>query len=120
MKRILPDDVYKKLPCSVVAVGSALKTVDRNVIKGLFSADLKSDGYLSLRGMNDLVRANLSVTRRDNFKRGQRPCLRDFCHGYSGRAVLCLLGHYVYIEKGDYYSFFFNGDDQVVSAWYLD
>ena len=120
MKRILPDNVYLDLPCSMVAVGCALKTTDKAVVRGLKSEFLKSDGYLSLDGMNRLVRAHMAVIRRENFKRGERPNLRDFCHSYSGRAILCLLGHFVYVEGGNYYSFFFNGDDPVVAAWYLD
>lgn len=120
MKRILPDNIFKGVPCSAVAVGCALKIHDKSAIDALISNDLHSDGYLSLNGMNKLVRAYMSVKRRVNYKRGERPCLRDFCHGYNGRAIVCLLGHFVYVEGGNYYSFFFNGDDPVVSVWYLD
>ena len=117
MKRILPDEIYRGVPCSVVSMGCALKITDRNALNALFSKELHSDGYLSLKGMNALVRSKMSVLRRTDFKRGQRPCLRDFCHSFSGKAVVCLLGHFVYVEGGDYHSFFFNGDDPVVAVW---
>lgn len=119
MKRILPATMYRRKPCSVVAVGCALGA-SQEALDGLTSPDLRSDGYLPLNGMNDLVRANLRVKRRVNYRRGMRPCLRDFCHSFKGRAVVCVVGHYLYVEGGDYYSFFYNGNDEVVSAWILE
>lgn len=101
-------------------MGCALHITDKSQLNGLFSAQLKDDGYLSLKGMNSLIRAHLPVKKRVDFKRGYRPNLRDFCHGYSGKAVVCVRGHFVYVEKGDYYSYFFNGDDEVVAVWYLE
>lgn len=118
MKRIIPDSKYRRRPCSVVAVGCAMRA-SQEALTALTSPDLKPDGYLSLNGMNALVRANLSVRRRVNYKRGMRPCLRDFCHSFNGRAVVCVTGHYVYVEGGDYYSFFYNGSDEVISVWIL-
>lgn len=120
MKRIVPDKIYRGLPCSVVAAGCALHLAVRASIRALYSPDLKRDGYLSLDGMNRLIRANMAVVRRVNYKRGQRPCLRDFCHEFSGRAVVCVAGHFVYVENGDYYSFFKNGNDEVISVWILE
>ena len=129
MKRILPNKVYKGLPCSVVAVGCAMGIDDKAEAKELLAearegafggGRLQADGYLSLRGMNALIRGHKAVTGRVDYKRGQRPCLRDFCHSYSGKAVVCLLGHFIYVEGGNYYSYFFNGDDPVVSVWCLD
>ena len=117
MKRITPDKIYRGKPCSVVAVGCALHNTSREVLKSLTSPLLRSDGYLSLDGMNRLVRANMAVTRRRNFRRGERPCLRDFCHGFDGKAVVCVAGHFVYVEDGDYYSFLWNGDDEVIAVW---
>lgn len=120
MKRHTPRNIYRRKPCSVVAVGCALKCTDESALKALKSPLLHSDGYLSLDGMNRLARANLSVKKRLNFKRGQRPILRDFCHGFSGKAIVCVAGHYVYVEGGDYWSFFWNGDDEVISVWEIE
>ena len=122
MKRITPDAIYEGLPCSVVAVGCALGITRKNDLKALFSDELKADGYLSLNGMNKLIRANLNVKNRVNYKRGERPLLVEFAHG-SGKgkkAVICVLGHYIYFDGKDYYSYFFNGQDRVVSVWYLE
>lgn len=121
MKRITPAKIYEGLPCSVVSVGTALGIAHRSELEGLFSADLRSDGYLTLKGMNALIRANMAVKRQEKFKRGERPALRDFAHEHKGqKAIICLLGHFVYFDGRDYHSFFWNGGDPVVSVWYLD
>lgn len=120
MKRHTPRSMYRRRPCSMVAVGCALKCADENALKALKSPLLRPDGYLSLDGMNRLIRGNLSVKKRVNFKRGQRPILRDFCHGFSGKAIVCVSGHYVYVEGGDYWSYFWNGEDEVISVWVIE
>ena len=129
MKRITPNDVYAGMPCSVVAVGTAMGVTDRSVVNGLYGdalsgsygPKLQEDGYLSLNGLNGLIRAKLSVVKRENFKRGQRPALRDWAHGdgKGRRAVVCVLGHYLYFDGRDYHSFLWNGGDPIVAVWYL-
>lgn len=80
MKRITPDKIYNDLPCSQVAVGCALGITDKEAVLRLKSPCLKNDGYLSLDGMNALVRANLDVKKRVNYRGGERPALRDWAH----------------------------------------
>lgn len=122
MKRITPDRVYEGLPCSMVAVGCALG--DKGAVlaaeDGLRSPDLRSDGYLSLDGLNRLIRANMAVKKMEYFKRGERPTLYNWAHEHIGqRAVICLLGHYIYFNGYDYFSYFENDDDPVVKVWYI-
>lgn len=119
MKRILPNKIYRGRPCSVVALGCAMHITDPEALSALYSPVLKKDGYLSLKGMTALVRECTGSRRRWLFKRESRPSLRDFCHTFKGKAVVCVLGHYVYVEGGDYYSFQYNGDDPVVAVWVL-
>ena len=120
MKRQIPDDIYREQPCSVVAVGCALNITESDALERLKSDSLHSDGYLSLKAMESLIRANMEVTGKAYFKRGERPALRDFAHANEGRkAVICLLGHYVYFDGRDYHSFFWNGGDPVVQAWFI-
>ena len=119
MKRILPNAMYRRKPCSVVAVGCALGA-SSDALTALTAPELRSDGYLTLDGMNRLIRAHMAVKRRFKYSRGDRPTLREFCHAFSGRAIVCVTGHYVYVEGGDYYSFFYNGKDEVISAWILE
>ena len=129
MKRITPDAIYEEMPCSVVAVGTAMGVTDRAVVisllqdalNGLHGAKLHDDGYLSLDGLNGLVRAKLSVRKREDFRRGARPLLRDFAHSHpSQKAVICVRGHYLYFDGKDYYSFLWNGSDEVIAVWYLN
>lgn len=118
MKRVKPNDIFSGEPCSIVAVGCALGESSADALTRLRSPDLHRDGYLSLDGMNRLVRANLSVVRRLNYKRGQRPKLRDWAHTHPGvKAVICVAGHFIYFDGRDYYSFFWNGGDEVISVW---
>lgn len=120
MKRVIPDDIYRGLPCSVVSAGCALGIDDLSRLSALFSGDLHDDGYLSLDGMNRLVRANMGVLRCEYFKRGQRPELCDFARAHEGqRAIICLLGHFIFFDGQDYHSFFENEEDPVVKVWYL-
>lgn len=117
MKRIVPGRIFAGEPCSVVAVGCALNVKSQAAVEALKSPLLHSDGYLSLDGMNRLIRANMRIKKRTNFARGARPCLRDFCHEFKGRAIVCVKGHFVYVENGDYYSFLKNGSDEVITVW---
>lgn len=118
MKQIIPDSIYNGLPCSIVSAGTALGINDLNGLSRLVSDDLRKDGYLSLRGMNTLLRANMSVIRRRDFKRGERPTLMEWAKAHEGvKAVICLLGHFIYFDGQDYHSFFKNDTDPVVAVW---
>ena len=120
MLRIEPDVMYEGWPCSVVSAGCACGIDDESSLDALVSNGLRDDGYLSLDGMNQLIRANQRVLRTDYYKRGQRPTLRDWAESHQGqRAVICVLGHFVYYNGSDYYSFFDNDQDKVVKVWYL-
>ena len=121
MNRITPDDIYRGLPCSIVALGCALGCADLETASSLCSDKIKEDGYLSLNGMNTLIRAHTAVKKVAYFRNGKRPALRDFAHANEGhRAIICLFGHFVYFDGHNYYSFFKNGSDPVVQVWYLD
>ena len=111
MQRIVPDEKFYDLPCSIVAVSLAK---GGQIIPTEVS---KTDGYMTLRDMNTYVRQNLSVAKRTDYKRGQRPILKAL--RLDGRAIVCVLGHYIYLENETYYSFFQNDYDQVVAVWKL-
>lgn len=121
MRRVIPNDIYRGLPCSIVAVGCALGVADLGALAGLQSPDLELDGYLSLKSMNTLIRANLRVKKAESYKRGERPTLGAWAHDHVGdEAIICVHGHFLYFDGYDYYSFFLNGKDPVVKVWYLD
>jgi len=120
MNQIIPDDIYWELPCSIVAVGCALGYTKEEDVANLDSDKLKYDGYLTLKGMNTLVRSCLTVKRALYYKKKERMTLKDFIKEYEGsKAVICLLGHFIYYDGKDYHSFFKNDDDLVVQVWFL-
>lgn len=112
MNRITPPQKFEGVPCSIVAVVCALKG---NVYVGDYVQNLKRDGYATLTVANRFIRANLPIKRRVDFKRGERPLLKDL--HFDGTAIVCVLGHYIFLDHEDYWSFFDNEDDEVVTVW---
>lgn len=113
IKRRDPSTIYFDVPCSMVAVGTATGSFPP------VPADLTEDGYLSLAGMNRYCRAQLTVTKAESFRRGERPSLKEFLEGNKQRAIICVLGHFIYAEGKTYWSFLRNAKDPVVKVWYL-
>lgn len=121
MRRIIPADIYREKPCSMVAVGCALGISDESALEGLRSPFLRSDGYLSLKGMDTLIKANAEVVRCESYRKGSRPMLCDWAHAHEGvKAVVCCLGHFVYFDGHDYHSFLWSGSLPVVATWILN
>lgn len=117
MRQVIPAEVYEELPCSMVALGSALGLADEERVSELASDALKDDGYLTLDGMNKLIRAHMKVKRTMYYRRFERPTLEQFMRRFKGKAIVCLLGHYIYVDGDEYYSFFENSQDPVVKVW---
>ena len=111
MKRIKPDEKLRRRPCLVTALTCACG-------KPKGTALIKSDGYATLGSANRWIRENVKVERRINFRRGERPKLKDL--HLDGRAVVCVLGHYLFLDHETYWSFFRNSDDEVVTVWVLE
>lgn len=126
MKRINPPLYCEGLPCSVVAVSCALD--NETWSNSPLIAPGRSDGYVTLQEMNKFVRHNLAVKKRIDFKRGERPKLKHLPAVLKKmlpkiverKAIVCVLGHYLYFDGKDYYSFFNNKEDDVVAVWVLE
>ena len=112
MKRVKPSETLRDTPCAMVAVACA-----RNAQKADTDVERQGD-YVSLASMNKYVRRLLRVRRQVKYKRGERPLLKDL--HFPGKAVVCVLGHYIYLDGETYYSFFKNSGDEVVSLWELE
>lgn len=80
---------------------------------------LKEDGYLTLDNMNRYIRKNLPVIKKDYYKRGERPLLKELLKDNKKKAIICVRGHYVYADQDRYYSFFDNDEDEVICIWWL-
>lgn len=115
MERIEPNAYLNGYPCSVVAVACALGTMPQKTEE--YMAQLKPDGYATLAVGNKFIRNNLEVKKRVDYKRGQRPKLKDL--HITGKAIVCVYGHLVYVDQETYWSFFDNENDEVVAVWYL-
>ena len=114
IKRRDPAPVFFNTPCSMVAVGTATGSFPP------IPTGLTPDGYLSLAAMNRYCRSVLPVTKSVSYRRGERPSLKEFLEGNTKRAVICVLGHYIYADGKTYWSFLRNAKDPVVRVWYLE
>ena len=112
MHRITPLESLSDEPCSVVAVACAL---NGNAITGDYYEKLRNDGYATLDVANKYIRANLPIKKRLNFRRGLRPKLKHL--HFAGKAIVCVYGHFLYLDHEEYWSFFDNEDDEVVTIW---
>ena len=112
MIRIEPEENLAPYACSVVAVSCALGHIPENL------PILRDDGWATLNVANKLIRAYLPVKNRVNYKRGQRPLLKDL--HLDGKAIVCVYGHLIYLDHEVYYSFFDNELDPVVAVWLLE
>lgn len=116
MNRHNPDSHLNGIPCSVVAVSTALGEIPVGTIE--YMRNLKADGYASLNVANRYIRDNLKVKRRKDYRRGERPKLKDL--HLEGKAVVCVYGHLIYLDHEDYWSFFENEEDDVVALWEIE
>ena len=115
MKRREPDAGLKDLPCILTAVRSAGGN-------NPMIPNIAEDGYCSLRDANKYIRDTFKVRKRTDFRRGERPTLKELIKNQkiTGPAIICVLGHFLFADGDTYYSFFKNGNDDVVAVWELD
>ena len=113
IKRREPQGMFADIPCAIVAVGTAIGKMPP-------APDaLREDGYLTLRGMDRYCRSLLPVTGKVQYAKGKRPTLRDFLETNKKKAIVCVLGHFLYAEGNTYWSFLKNAQDPVVAVWYI-
>ncbi len=116
---ISPKSKYNGLPCVYVAVGTAFDQINGIEFKESLPDELKSDGYATLNVANKYIRKNLSVKRRQGYRRGERPLLDEFLANNTEKCIICVFGHFIYVDQNKYWSFFDNSTDEVVAVWYL-
>ena len=114
MTRIIPDEDLINSPCSVVAVTMAKRKRGEEPIGYPL---LREDGYASLYVSNQYIRLNFPVKKRTDYKKADRPKLKDL--HIEKTAIVCVLGHLIYVDGDTYYSFFDNNEDSVVAVWEL-
>lgn len=118
--RIEPSERYYDKPCSYVAVGCAYENIFNKKFEVGLPSGLKNDGYLSLNFMDKFAREILSIKKKTYFKRDQRIRLKDFLKDNRKKYCVCVLGHFLYVNNGDYWSFFENEEDYIVCVWEIE
>ena len=78
------------------------------------------NGYISLDQMKKLTELYLSNhnVKYKYFSKKDRKRLCDF--DWTGKYIICVLGHYVYMENNIYFSAFDNDNDLIVAYWRID
>lgn len=127
MKRITPKDFYLDLPCSVVSIGCASEmlrgTFDYDKIRAFSEQASANDNYATLRSVNEQVRKFFNVKKYTYYIREQRKTLNQLAglqnwkNGFN--AIVCILGHFIFVNNDSYYSYFNNDNDKVVAVWEL-
>ena len=114
-----PDKKYRGQPCSVTCVGTAYDHIHTWPFTIIKPEEMRYDGYLRLRDMNQFAREYLPIAKRIDFKKNERPRLKEFLQTNETRCCICVPGHFLYADAQTYWSFFDNDDDKVITVWYL-
>lgn len=121
MKRITPKDFYLDLPCSVVSIGCAAESLygsfNYGKIKAFSEIASRNDNYATLRSVNEQVRKFFKVKKYTYFTRAERRTLKEF-RGIT--AIVCVIGHFLFLNGDNYYSYFENENDKVVAVWEIE
>lgn len=118
--QIIPSERFKGMPCSMVAMYYAYKDIYKQYIKVDEIIRTRQDGYLALSKMNTYANLLFKVKKAQQYGSTKRFCLKEFLKSNDKKCVVCVLGHYIYVDGKDYYSFFNNENDKVVKIWYVE
>ena len=108
MLRKSPPAVCDGIPCILAAIGTVKPLSQIEIIPD----SINPTGYTRLDAANRLIRKNLSVKKSIEYRRGNRPKLKEL--HLDGQAIVCVLGHYLYLDRETYHSFFDNENDEVI------
>ena len=114
-----PNPKYHNFPCSVVGTGTAYEYLTGNSFPMIMPKGIKDNGYLPLADEDAYIRQFLMVKKKKYYQRKDRITLSHFLSDYKGAAAVCVLGHFIFVDNGNYWSFFDNDEDPVVCVWYL-
>ncbi len=115
----IPSYKYHGLPCSYVGTGCAYEDIYGKPYNEPLQEGLRDDGWFTLDNMNKHLRSKFAVRKKQYFKRGERPLLKDFLSSNTERCGVCVYGHFIYVNGQDYWSFFDNSNDEIVCIWYF-
>ena len=119
--QIIPNERFNGIACSKVALYYAYKDIYKQKIAVNEIIQTRPDGYLALAKMNHYINMFFHVKSAKQYSKQERFSLAEFLlKGNDKKCIICLLGHYIYVDGKDYYSFFENSNDKVVKIWYVE
>ena len=68
--------------------------------------------------MDLFIREHFDKVDYHYYKAFDRQCLNDYDF-INMKAIVCVLGHYIYINNNEYISYFNNDRDKVVAIWVI-
>ena len=118
--QIIPNERFNNMPCSMVALYYAYKNIYNQRIAVNEIIKTRPDGYLALAKMNTYINMFFKVKKAQQYGSAKRFTLNEFLQTNDKKAILCLLGHYIYVDGKNYFSFFNNLHDKIVKIWYVE
>lgn len=118
--QITPSERFNNTPCSMVALYYAYKNIYNQRIAVEEIIRTRPGGYLALSKMNNYINMFFKVKKAQQYGKDKRFSLNEFLKTNDKKCVVCLLGHYIYVDGKNYFSFFNNEKDKVVKIWYVE
>ena len=118
--QITPSERFNNTPCSMVALYYAYKNIYNQRIAVEEIIRTRPDGYLALSKMNNYINMFFKVKKAQQYGKDKRFSLNEFLKTNDKKCVVCVLGHYIYVDGKNYFSFFDNEKDKVVKIWYVE
>ena len=118
--KITPSERFNGIPCSMVALYYAYKNIYNQRIAVEEIIRTRPDGYLALSKMNNYINMFFKVKKAQQYGSTKRFSLDDFLKTNDKKCIICVLGHYIYVDGKNYYSFFDNEKDKIVKIWYVE
>jgi len=118
--KITPSERFNGIPCSMVALYYAYKTIYNQRIAVEEIIRTRPDGYLALSKMNNYINMFFKVKKAQQYGSTKRFSLDEFLKTNDKKCMVCLEGHYIYVDGKNYFSFFNNEKDKVVKIWYVE
>lgn len=118
--KITPSERFYNTPCSMVALYYAYKNIYNQRIAVEEIIRTRPDGYLALAKMNNYINMFFKVKKAQQYGKDKRFSLSEFLKTNDKKCMVCVLGHYIYVDGKNYFSFFDNEKDKVVKVWYVE
>lgn len=118
--RYNPSSILYNKPCSMVSLDTAYRDIYNEFIDIDEIVRTRSDGCLALSKMDMYVKLLFRVRKAIQYTKEKRFTLKEFLQHNMIKCIVCVEGHYVYVDGKNYYSFFDNLEDKIVKIWYVE